>query len=191
MDQPERRNRRNGPPDASNSNICCESSASNRRLAAVPGAKGEADNALVLEDFEGVASASAAGGDGEAGVGADCTSAGKCGLLFIVSPGTIVAERNCTPATTRKALVPAVEHASRIPPKVLLQKYLPKPGVPVIIPNFPTERAAGKLPAEPEVGFGLMFLSAVEILALHGLHVTAGAQTRYCVRAEPWAFFIA
>jgi len=49
----------------------------------VPAAKGEADNALVLEELEGAASASAGGGEGEAGVGADCTSAGKCGLLFI------------------------------------------------------------------------------------------------------------
>ena len=30
----------------------------------------------------------------------------------------------------------------------------------------------GKLSAKPKCGFGLMFLSAVEFLALHGVHVT-------------------
>ena len=42
---------------------------------------------------------------------------------------------------------------------------------------------------EPKRGFGLMFLSAVEFHALHGLQGSALMHSHEFVRANSWAFF--
>ena len=147
------------------------SSSSCKRLAALPGSKGLDANLLSASDLPG----------------ADGSATGRAAGLRpgLGGPPAGGSVRLLTPLHRNRAK--SMEGSSR-------QKPYPKHcdintcqnnDNPVIIPCSPSVRAEGEFSATPKCGFGLMFLSAVEFLALHGLHVTARTQRR---SGSEWGF---
>src|SRR5271166_1447604 len=105
--------------------------------------------------------------------------------------------RLCKSTAHPKSIVPETTRAKRTMPRTSHQEtaqstvieILAKSGRSCNYSCFPSERAEGERSAMPKCRFGLMFLSAVEFLALHGLHVSARTHGLLCVRADLWAFF--